>query len=469
MKISLKIVLLLLLPFFSFAQNLSNATDFKKVVKLAQDQQKPILVIIGVKIPVNIDYKIAPNLALADPEILKKMKDNFVVFESDNFDPSLSALIAKYKIRSFPYYLFLHPNEDAYHAEFGLMSNKIRFKLMLERALVLSKEKSMTALESDYLLDKNNNELIKKLITLRRKNGLTDNADLIEKFASNLRIADLNDYETVLFILQAGPHLDGNAYKYAITNRKTVDSIYKKESAQVRSDFTNTIINNTMLNAKKTKNLNQALTATNFLRNSWGRDYITGNKNANSQMLSYYLTVKDTANYFRNAITHYDTYYMNISADSIKRLEAKLQQTALNNAKKAPFSPPTTLTKTQIDSLKANPNTVTRRETISVMSNVNAMSNSYANELNTAAWSFYETGTKNINHLLKAIAWSKRSLELSIDNPSYLDTQAHILYRLGYNEQAQSVQENAINQAKIKGVAYENMKVELKKMKSKTL
>ncbi len=468
MKIFLNLALLFLFPFIALSQSLSDAPTFKKVLKLAQEKNKPVLVIMGIKLPASVNIKVAENPALREQDVLKKMKDNFVVFDSDRSDTSTNALIEKYKIRSYPTYLFLHANGDAFHSEFGNMSNKNRYLLMLERGIALSKDKSMTELEADYLRNKSNNELLQKLIALRVKNAITDNAELIEQYANNLRIGDFNNYETVLFVLQAGPYADGNAYKLAYTNRKIIDSIYKKEPIQVRLAINNTIILNTLNQAIKTKNLRQAQTAANLTRGSNSNNYITANRNANNNMLTYYKAVKDTANYLRQAINHYDTYYMNIGADSIKRLEAKQKQIALERSRQTPYSPKTTLSQAKIDSLKADPNTVVRRETVSALTAVNSVSNSYANALNSAAWSFYETGTKNINYLLKAVTWSTRSIELN-PNSNYYDTLAHLFYQLGYFEQALKTQQTAINQAKIDGNPYENFQESLRKIKSKTL
>ncbi|MBB2144034.1 hypothetical protein GM921_00925 [Pedobacter sp. LMG 31464] len=457
MKNSLRIILFLLMPFCVCAQNLSDANSYKKALKLAEETHKPLLIIVSIKLPENVNIQVAPNLALKEPDVLKKMKDNFVVFNSDRSDTTMNAIIEKYKIRIYPTFLFLHPNGDAFHSEFGNMSNKNRYLLMLERAIALSKEKSITELAADYSANKTDNETLKKLIELRKRNSITDNAELIEKYVTNLKIDNFNNYEIVLFILEAGPFADGSAYKFAFSNKKITDSIYKNEPLQVRAAINNGIIENTMAKAIRDKNVNQAQAASRV-----------ANSNYSFYMLRYYKSVKDTANYLRNATFYYDSRYMNISADSIKKLEAKQQQIALDRNKQALYSPKTTLSQAKIDSIKSSPNTIVKKETISAITSSASLSNSYANSLNSAAWSFYETGTKNINYLLKAVTWSTRSIELN-PSASYYDTLAHLFYQLRYFEQAVKTQQTAINQAKIEGRSYENLQEELKKMKAKSL
>ncbi|RZJ80434.1 MAG: hypothetical protein EOO47_07605 [Flavobacterium sp.] len=408
------------------------------------------------------------NIGLQDPEIKNKLKESFVTFETDMQDSSIRQIISMYKINTFPSFVFMHANKDVFHKDFGSSNTKYKYIQMLATALTLSKEKSVSELEKDYLTNKEDNKNLKNLIELRRKNGITNNAELIEQFVNNLKISDFNDYQTVLFILQAGPFADGNAYKLAYTNRKIVDSIFKKEPLQKRIDINNAIIQNTLNNAVKSKNIRQAQAAANIARSSNGNNYEIANKNAANNMLYYFKTVKDTANYIRSAIQYYDAYYMSISADWIKKLEAKQRQIAFDRSKPTQTNGKKIVSREKLDSLiKANPNAI-RTETRMVSSNVGVSYNSYANELNNAAGRMYETGTKNINHLLKAVTWSTRSNEL---NPisSHHDTLAHLFYRLGYLEQAIKAQETAINKAKIEGRPFEEFQETLKKMKSKTL
>ena len=67
-------------------------------------------------------------------------------------------------------------------------------------------------------------------------------------------------------------------------------------------------------------------------------------------------------------------------------------------------------------------------------------------KLNWTAWKFYEH-VENKGYLQKALAWSKRAIELS-GNYRNLDTYAHLLYKLGKTKDAHAVTEKAIEKAK---------------------
>ena len=155
---------------------------------------------------------------------------------------------------------------------------------------------------------------------------------------------------------------------------------------------------------------------------------------------------------------------MNIGADSIKKIETK-EREAMNKRNTSNIMGRNIVSKEKMDSLLKLKGTVKTTQTFIT---VGSASSSYATELNNAAWKFYETGTKNINYLTKAMIWSRRSIEL---NPigGYYDTLAHLLYRLGYVEEAIKTQENAIEKSKLEGMNTNNLQIELKKMKARQI
>lgn len=465
MKFYLKLALLVLFPLCGFAQDLNDAKTFKKTLALAQTKKRPVLLVINVVNPLTNERKIPENVGFKDQEVSNKIKDNFVVFETNRNDTSIRSILSIYKVTRFPAYLFMHPTRDVFHSDYGQSSTKHKYLAMLDKAMLLSKEKGIAELQAEYLKNPDDYGTLKELIQLRKKNGLTDNASLIEKYVQGLKIGDFNDYQTVLFILEAGPYSDGMAYRFANTNRKIIDSIYKKEPLQVRTAMNGAIINNTMSSAIKTKNRMRAQSAANFSRTTWNNDYLKGNKTYGSQMLYFYRAIKDTTSYFNTAVQHYDTYYMKIGADSIKKIETKEKKAMLDRMR--PISQKNTVSQATIDSLiKANPSNMVRRETFLSSSPIHT----YANDLNNIAYQFYQTGTKNLNYLTKAMLWSKRAIEL---NPmwGYYDTLAHVYYAMGIHSEAVATQKIAMDLAKKESNPeyLARTSKEYEKMKNKTL
>ena len=185
-------------------------------------------------------------------------------------------------------------------------------------------------------------------------------------------------------------------------------------------------------------------------------------------MIHYYKSVGDTSNYFNEAGRFYDTYYMKLSADSIQKIEANAKKQSLESQKKAIQKTTKVISKAEMDSLiKTSPNLIKRRDTMKFTS-TSTNGSTFALGLNNAAWNFYQTGTTNINHLTKAMIWSRRAIELNAIG-GYYDTLAHILYRMGYFAEAVKTQEDGISLAKVQKRSIANMQEELKKMKSRSL
>jgi hypothetical protein len=78
----------------------------------------------------------------------------------------------------------------------------------------------------------------------------------------------------------------------------------------------------------------------------------------------------------------------------------------------------------------------------------------YAAELNNGAWNFYLMAADKDEYLIKAMQWSRRSIELS-PKAAFYDTYAHLLYRLKLYDESESMQKKALelsgaNKAEIK-------------------
>lgn len=442
MKFYLKLTLLFLFPFYAVAQSQNEAKTLKKSLDLAQKKEKLVLLILNPDHLPDFNQKTSKIVMLTDEGVATKAKADFIIFETKRTDTAIRSVISFHKITRFPAYVFMHPSKGVFHIDYGYSTSDQKYVAMFDKAMAMSKEETANELSKQYSEDPTDLALLKKLIETRKRNGVTNNAELIEKYVQGLKISDLNQYETVLFILTSGPYADGNAYKLATTNRKVLDSIYKTESFPTRSAFNNAIISNTMTAAIRTKNRSRALSAASFARNTWNNDYLKANKTYNSQMLYFFNAIKDTASYFRTAIQHMDMFYMNISADSIKKIELKERAAALEAMR--PTIAKNTVSKEKLDSIiKANPKAVTRTE----FGITSVPASNYANELNNIAYQFYRSGTKNLNHLSKAMLWSKRAIEL---NPlwGYYDTLAHVYYAMGIHSEAIATQKIAVDLAK---------------------
>jgi len=75
-----------------------------------------------------------------------------------------------------------------------------------------------------------------------------------------------------------------------------------------------------------------------------------------------------------------------------------------------------------------------------------AYSSSLANQMNSACWTIFQNIDDKAT-LKKAVTWSHKSLVISNNNPSYLDTYANLLYKTGKTKEAIKIQSEAIEKA----------------------
>lgn len=431
------------------AQQIIYESSFEKAKVAAIQQQKPIAILITFKPPVP-----SPDFlnGLKDESVIEKFSTHFINYKVAREDTAASAsIIRKYKVNRFPSFVFLDAKAGLLFSNIVFLSKPQPLLTFADKAIASSKEMSLVDYDSVFTSGNYSNSFLKNYIIKRQQAGLTYNTDLIEKYVDSLNITDLNNYAAVLFILKAGPLADGRAYKLAHSNKNITDSIFKTEPLADRVAMNNSTISNTLNSAIANKDLNRAYAAANFARGSWKTDAIAGQKSWQLKMLQYYKGIKDTANYLQHAGNYYDQYYMRISIDSIRKKDSLKYETAKNTA----------MQKAVV--VKINDSTI--RKSFSFRYSKN---NLVAIELNNAAWYFYLVAGNNENHLIKAMLWSKRTVELE-PLPAYYDTYAHLLYKLKFYDEAEAMQKKAMDLAVAANMDNKGFKEEYIKIKKRKL
>ncbi len=437
--------IILLCSFNSWSQKIKYENSIEKAEKLSMEQNKVLCILITMQPPAHATNFLS---GLNDPAVAAKFNENFINYKTDRTDTLSRKIIRKYRVVGFPAFIFVDTRGGLMFKKFGSMPPPLLLS-MADEAIAAAKGKSLIDFEKQYASGDRSIGFIREYINKRISAGITNNAELIEQYVSNLYIKDLDNYGQVLFILKAGPLADGRAYSLARSNKKIMDSIFKTELFDVRVTINNRIIGNTMASAIAAKNINRAYASANYLRSSWNSDRLQGQKSHSRQMLLYYQQVKDTSNYLKAASQHYDQYYMNISVDSIRSLDkknAERQRSRVNE-----------------QAARDMPQGAGIRSVSYAIP-----SSTFAMDLNNGAYSVFETGTKNAAFLSKAMLWSKRSIELS-PNPASYDTLSHLLYRLGFYNEAEATQLKALDLARTAKLNVKHLQDEFAKIKNRTL
>ncbi|MEJ7560574.1 MAG: hypothetical protein WKF66_19850 [Pedobacter sp.] len=462
MKRPLLSFLIVLSSFAAFGQ-ISFEKDYAAALKKARLSKTPLFIYITPdgRIPA-ASYTSGINL----PEVVKFYNEHFTSLRMPMASPETRELTSKYQINRYPCYLFLDTNENLLFRKFN-NDPQAKFYLDLGKEVLerLDTKTSMYHYEQRYANGQLEKGSLKDYIELRQEIGTTNNASLVEEYVKLLKIGDLDNPEEILFILRAGPFAYGKAYSYAFSNNKLANETFMALPIQERIEINNAISENSLNEAIVRRDIQLAQQVSNFARRIH-TDYREGERQAAWKMLYYYKAIKDTTNFFRSAINYNDTYFMTVSVDSAKKAKAENQKNidmiksfGKTKRKVVKTAPPVSTDQQKV--------TVVTKRIITVIDNGNNVSNF----LNTAAWDFYELGTKNINYLSKALLWSKRSIEMD-PVPAYYDTLAHIFYRMGLFDEAILNQKKCIELTeKQPGINFSivNYKSELIKMKERRL
>lgn len=437
-KLSVLLVVLTCLS-FCYGQEITYQKTLDDALTLAVKKNKPVFVLLSPPPFRNVPANASFASGIDTKEIIDFYNKNFISYKAEVTDSAAARIRNRFHITIYPAYIFLDTKGQLIYKGSGNAALPDKYLDMAKQALArVASGKTISNYEQLHRTGSMTADQLKDYITLKEELELFDNAALIDEYVNFLTIKSFDDYDQVFFILKAGPYAYGKAYNLSHTNAKLIDSIYKKEPLAIRTAINNRITLNTRNEAITTKNINMAQNNSRFSGGTWGKNYREGGRVSSLEMIYYYKAIKDTSNYYRQASFLYDTYYMNISADSAK----KLQKRIVDNLR-TPLS------------AKANVKPVTDTigksagvSKVASFSQVVAISSSLdvANVLNNAAYEFYSSGTRNTNYLYKALIWSKRAIDLR-PTAGYYDTMAHLMYRLDFYDDALLNQKKAIDMA----------------------
>ncbi|UEG54410.1 hypothetical protein LLH06_05450 [Mucilaginibacter daejeonensis] len=471
----------LLLSINTYGQKIKFYDNIDAGLAKARQTKKPLFVMVG---PLGLTTEFKPTGTVKfepgfnNKEVVELYNSKFVNVNINIADSTIVAFRKFYpqKIDPYPAYLFFdHKGGLLYKGTPVITSTAKPYIDMANAALAAISGNTISKYEELRSAGKLTKQGLKDYILLKEKLGLFDNAKLIDEYVEQMTIKEFDNYNEILFIMNAGPIAYGKTYNLCYTNsRKLVDSLYKTEPLAARVAINNHIMSNTRAEAIRTKNVSLAQQLAGFSSRTVRaiKNYDVINKRYSWEMVNYYYEVKDTANYFREAIRYCDNFYMRITADSIKKLRDK----SMEDSRKA-----------SMDRLRSmNPNAkvgtvVTadtqgkvRRTVVTSIVSTGTVANDVPSVLNNVAYNFYTLGTRDPANLTKALLWVKRAINLSPGNHAYYDTMAHLLYRLDLIDEAIINQNKAVQLAQDQKPAMpasyvSRLRQELDKMRTHTL
>ncbi|CCH56508.1 hypothetical protein BN8_05853 [Fibrisoma limi BUZ 3] len=420
-------------------------TNWPEVIKKAQKQKK--LIFLHFDKPGCTGCNEVASKAFNSPLIREKFSLNFISFRTDGSVGIGKELADKLEVECLPSSVFLDTDETPLARFCGSTTMDRVYLEKAEEALTTHRDSPLKPIAEAYKKGDRSATLMRTYIEYRRNAGLS-HYELLDEYIRSLPNDSLRSADLLRFLFEQGPIVGSRADSVFRLNRYRRDSLYRAVGWNKAVELNNRIINGSIKKAIRDKDVKLAYQTAYFTRGTHTNNPKAGAAAFEWTMIRYYKGVKDTANYLSTAVRYYDTNFMPARVDSIQKLDELENQRRMRG-----MMPPV--------SKGQKPGTM-----VSFMANPNTQR--FVSALNQAAWDFYEM-TREPRYLEKALEWSKRTLEYRED-ASFMDTYAHILYRLGRKQEALEWQEKAVKrEQEMSSPLLSSIQESLRKMKDGSL
>jgi hypothetical protein len=332
----------------------------------------------------------------------------FICIKVANNTDDYQNLLRQYRIYpNLPSSLFVD-SEGNYLASINNFStsNRNEYFKLAAKALA-NKENPPFKIYTEALShEKYNKELLKQYISkLNEKNLNVD--DLLEKYIREITIKELDDETELAFLIRSCPIINSRTYQLIRQNSYLYNKVFESLPMEERKMINQKIIAKSRSKAVREKDRNYLNAVSNFLSGSYGNNNKEGVKASQKMQLDFYKETKDLRLYFSLAKSYYSFFLEKINIDSLRKAE-------LNQTMQLPDGA----------IMKGGPLYQT------------------GNQLNDIAFAIYELSNDK-EQLGFALKLSEKTLEYNV--PSFIDTYARILYRLGGKKDAIEWQQKAVS------------------------
>ncbi len=278
----------------------------------------------------------------------------------------------------------------------------------------------------------------------------TDQQVLID-YLSQLSVQELNNFETVVFLLSCGPIYNSKTYRLARINDKMVDSLYAILPLPMRIRINNRIIHQTFREALDKQDYAITRNLGYFVGRSWRPHYLRGSIGDSYYPMEYKRLHRDTSSYIQMAQNYYNAFYYRVDPDSLAKLDFANER-GVDIPQRGPV----------LDSA----------ESIIFQRWIEKHRKRYQEEqavaLSFGARQLLDFGKNNPKALFDAISWQQRAIAFRPGHGQYHHTLAQLLYHVGLYAQAEAEQRQAIALSKSNKVRYQQMRESLKQLQSRS-
>lgn len=383
---------------------------------------------------------------LSDKEVGKRVNATFLPLKISAAHPDRAEIMERYNLENRFGTFFIDHNGVLLHRFPRTTSRSQDYLTEIDVALNHAGEAlKVDELEREFRNDNRSPGFLESLLLKKRSLGLPTDA-LLDEYVALLPADSLRSPYTLTFIASMAPLLDSKSYQALRRDPQGFHTAWMTMPLAQRVAINRTIIARSMDAAIALKSEGRARCVAAFCSGTYGPDKTGAERGYTTQMLRYYERTGDTARYLSEALRYYDRFYMTLSVDSIRGIDAQRRRELLDKTPKR-------------DSLLPN-GTLRRYATIAYAPIVQR----FSAELNNGAWNVYKR-TGDAERLRTALQWSERSLQF-YESPEALDTYARLLYTLGDRARAVETEEKSLRLRKERGYPTSSQEAALQRMKA---
>ncbi|MGJ1346753.1 hypothetical protein [Sphingobacterium siyangense] len=434
-------------PAIAQQQTFPQKEDYLQLLERAAKENKPMFLVVHQRDDQFIPFR---------GSVSKKAKDilstqfvsGIVQVDRDKFDHPLQRVFSLDK----PMYLFTDKDGIPLLRVDRAVDGGAELENLIDSANTLAKAETLGKLTAEYRKGMRQQSLLNKILRYNQTFDQYTDQQLLSDYIAQLTIEQLNNFETVVFLLSCGPVYNSKSYLLARTNSKMVDSLYSSLPLPVRKKINNRIIQRTFRESLDKRNFSLAQNVGYFAYTTWTSNYLRASNSQGYYPLEYKRLMKDSLSYVRMARNYYEQSFYKVDPDSLSRMDfaqdRKINfsgnQLVLDSAQNAEFK-----------SL--------------VGKGRKYYQDDLANNLNYGAKQILAFERNDPSVIFDAIRWQKKTIDLKPDVPAFRYTMALLLYRVGFYAQAEEEQQRAVKLSKSNKLYQEKMKAVLKQMQSRLL
>ena len=439
--------LVLVYPAVAQQHTFPQKEDYSQLLERAAKENKPMFLVIHQRDDQFIPFR--GSVSKTAEDILNtQFVSGIVQVDRDEFDHPLQRVFYLNK----PMYLVTDKDGIPILRVDRAVDGGAELERLLDSVNTLAKAETLGKLTAQYRKGMRQQSLLNKILRYNQTFDQYTDQQLLSDYMAQLTIEQLNNFETVIFLLSCGPVYNSKSYLLARTNNKMVDSLYSSLPLPVRKKINNRIIQRTFRESLDQKNFSLAQEVGYFAYTTWTPNHLRASNSQAFYPLEYKRLMKDSLSYVQMARNYYDQSFYRVDPDSLSRIDfAQDRQIKFSRSRLLLDSAQNAEFKSLVGKGRKY------------------YQDDQATNLNYGAQQILAFEKNNTEVIFDAIRWQKKTIDLKPDVAAFRYTMALLLYRVGFYAQAEAEQQKAVTLSKTNKLYHKKMQSILKQILSRSL